>query len=471
VAIEVDGTFTYTSDRAHTPERIFFDLDGAVPGVDGHRAFSKDINDKLVKRVRVGLTKPGVTRIVLDLEGASDFTVSQLSNPDRLIVELHEVGGKPPEEASPANTTFSPVTSVAPPASQPPSPAFVKPTSSAPVKTMSSASILKVPAMPPVPVSRPLVTPRVDLSKMAKLDLSKAVTAKRMATLPNTSPELTARAAQLKQQLPTPPAVSPSARTASNVDLVQSLTRTLGLKVNRIVIDAGHGGHDQGTAGPGGLLEKDLVLDVALRLGKMIQQRMGAEVIYTRSDDTFVPLEERTAIANRSHADLFLSIHANSSPAADVAGIETYYLNFTNSPEAMTVAARENAASDKSVFQLKDLIQKISLHDKLEESKQFADNVQNAMQAFNVKSFPTAHNRGVRKAPFVVLIGASMPSVLTEIGFLTNAKQERLLARPEYREKVAEALFRGVHGYTQTLSHFEMASGRPAVARETLGTR
>jgi N-acetylmuramoyl-L-alanine amidase len=243
------------------------------------------------------------------------------------------------------------------------------------------------------------------------------------------------------------------------------------LKVNRIVIDAGHGGHDQGTTGPGGLLEKDLVLDVAQRLGKLVQQRMGAEVTYTRTDDTFVPLEERTAIANRSHADLFLSIHANSSPAPQVAGIETYYLNFTNSPEAMGVAARENAASGQSVFQLKDLIQKISLHDKLEESKRLADNLQGAMQAFNIKSFPAAHNRGVRKAPFVVLIGASMPSVLTEIGFLTNAKQEKLLTRPEYRQKVAEALYRGLHGYTQTLSHFEMAGKAETTRSETLGTR
>jgi N-acetylmuramoyl-L-alanine amidase len=449
VAIEVDGTFTYTSDRAHAPERIFFDLDGTVPGLEGRRAFSKDVNDKLVKRVRVGLTKPGVTRVVLDLEGASDFTVSQLSNPDRLIVELHEAGSKPGEPSAP----MSPVSSAA-------QPAFV------------TGAAKAIPAMPAAPTSKTLAAiPRVDLSKMARVDLSNGAPSKRMATLPSASPELTARAAQLKQQLPTPPVQSPSARTASNVDLVQSLTRTLGLKVNRIVIDAGHGGHDQGTVGPGGLLEKDLVLDVALRVGKLIQQRMGAEVIYTRSDDTFVPLEERTAIANRSHADLFLSIHANSSPAPEVAGIETYYLNFTNSPEAMTVAARENAVSDKSVFQLKDLIQKISLHDKLEESKQFADNVQNAMQAFNVKSFPAARNRGVRKAPFVVLIGASMPSVLTEIGFLTNGKQEKLLARPEYRQKVAEALYHGVHGYTQTLSHFEMASGRPAAGRETMGTR
>jgi N-acetylmuramoyl-L-alanine amidase len=168
-------------------------------------------------------------------------------------------------------------------------------------------------------------------------------------------------------------------------------------------------------------------------------------------------LQERTAIANRNHADLFLSIHANSSVAHEVAGVETYYLNFTNSPEAMNTAARENASSDKSVFELKDLIQKISLHDKIEESKQFAESVQTSMQAFTNRSFPSARNRGVRKAPFVVLIGASMPSVLAEVGFLTNTRQEAMLSKPEYRQKLAEALFRGVQRYTQTLSHFEVA--------------
>jgi N-acetylmuramoyl-L-alanine amidase len=278
-----------------------------------------------------------------------------------------------------------------------------------------------------------------------------------IAKLPDTtSPESTRRAEQIKQELPDPPTVRPSAHGAET-GLTQSLTRALGLKVNRVVIDAGHGGHDQGTRGPDGLLEKDLVLDVALRLGKLIEQRMGAEVIYTRSDDTFIPLEERTAIANRNHADLFLSIHANSSPAPEVAGVETYYLNFTNSPDAMNVAARENAISDKSVFELKDLIQKISLHDKIEESKQFAESVQTSMQAFTARSFPSARNRGVRKAPFVVLIGASMPSILAEVGFVTNSRQEALLSKPEYRQKLAEALYRGVHSYNQTLSHFEVA--------------
>jgi N-acetylmuramoyl-L-alanine amidase len=236
-----------------------------------------------------------------------------------------------------------------------------------------------------------------------------------------------------------------------------SLTRALGLKIGRIVIDAGHGGHDQGTEGPKGLLEKDLVLDVALRLGKLVEDRMSAQVIYTRSDDTFIPLEERTKLANEKKADLFLSIHANSSPYPRIAGIETFYLNFSDSKEALDVAARENASSQKSIFELQDIIQKITAHDKAEESKEFAGRLQAALYAFSARNLPGEKNRGVKKAPFVVLIGASMPSVLAEIGFLSNPREEALLKKPDYRQKLAEALFRGVTRYSDSLSHFQVA--------------
>jgi N-acetylmuramoyl-L-alanine amidase len=236
-----------------------------------------------------------------------------------------------------------------------------------------------------------------------------------------------------------------------------SLTRALGLKIARVVIDAGHGGHDQGTEGPKGLLEKDLVLDVALRLGKLVESRMGAEVIYTRSEDTYIPLEQRTALANEKKADLFLSIHANSSPYPRIAGVETYYLNFTDSKEALDVASRENASSQKSIFELQDIIQKITLHDKAEESKEFAKGVQAALYAFSGHNVAGEKNRGVKKAPFVVLIGANMPSVLAEIGFLSNPREEALLKKPDYRQKLAEALYRGVTHYTDGLSHFQVA--------------
>ncbi len=237
----------------------------------------------------------------------------------------------------------------------------------------------------------------------------------------------------------------------------RSLTRALGLKVNRIVIDAGHGGHDEGTHGANGLLEKDVVLDVALRLSKLVQSRLGADVLLTRSDDTFIPLPERTAIANAGHADLFLSIHANSSPSPVVAGTETFFLNFTNSASALDVAARENAGSEKSVGELKDLISSITLNDKIAESQTFAQTIQDAIFPQVARSNVAAKNRGVKRAPFVVLIGASMPSVLAEIGFLTNLREESNLSKPEYRQKIAEALYKGVAQYAQSLSHFQVA--------------
>jgi N-acetylmuramoyl-L-alanine amidase len=228
-----------------------------------------------------------------------------------------------------------------------------------------------------------------------------------------------------------------------------------------VVIDPGHGGHDTGAEGPHGLLEKDVVLDLAKRLGKLIEERMGAEVIYTRSDDTFIPLRERTALANERKADLFLSIHANSSPSAPrAAGVETYYLNITGTKEAMDVAARENATSDESVFELADLIQKIAKADKAEESREFASRIQTALYAFSVKNVPAAKNRGVKSAPLVVLIGANMPSVLAEVGFLSNSREESLLKKPDYRQKLADALYRGVVRYTDSLSHFPTATAK-----------
>ena len=394
VAIETNGEFHYKSDRIPNPDRLFFDLQGARPHLGGKGITVKQVGDKFLKRVRIAENVPGVTRIVLDLENNVDYSASQLESPDRLIVELRRVNNTPLVSESKA------------PAVQAPPP------------------IVPVP-LPPAATS---VLPELSIAAAA----------------------------------PPPPPTQPSENRIANparrttADGSRSLTRALGLKINRVVIDPGHGGHDQGTSGTKGLLEKDLVLDVSLRLGKLIEERMGSEVIFTRSDDTFIPLGERTALANRKKADLFLSIHANSSPAAQVTGIETYYLNFTNAADAVDVASRENAGSDKSVYELQDLVQTIARHDKMEESREFAGSVQTALQSFESKYSATAKDRGVRKAPFMVLIGAQMPSVLAEVGFLSNAREELQLAKPEYRQKLAEALYKGLAKYSQTLSHYEL---------------
>jgi N-acetylmuramoyl-L-alanine amidase len=238
----------------------------------------------------------------------------------------------------------------------------------------------------------------------------------------------------------------------------RSLTRALGLKIGKIVIDAGHGGHDTGTIGPNGLLEKDVVLDVAKRLGRLLETRLGAEVVYTRRDDTFIPLETRTAIANRERADLFISIHANSSQDSDARGVETYYLNFTSSPEALEVAARENAVSEKSIHELQDLVKKIALKEKIEESREFAGDVQESLYGGLALNNAGIRDRGVKKAPFIVLIGANMPSILAEISFVSNPTDERKMETSEHRQRIAESLYRGVSKYVNGLSGVKVAS-------------
>jgi N-acetylmuramoyl-L-alanine amidase len=399
VIIEVSGNFDFHSERAHDPERIFFDISRSHPRIAGKRFYSKNWDDKLVKKIRVAETKTGVTRVVLDLQGASDYTTDQLSNPDRLVIELRPKG-------VPAPTAIP-----------------------APMVTQTLPSL---PSFTPLP--QPVTEARAPISSPSESRASSAVV-----------PLESSHAAKLSS------------------DGGDSLTRALGLKIRRVVLDPGHGGHDDGTSGPTGLLEKDLVLDVALRLGKLIESRMGSEVIYTRSDDTFVPLEGRTALANDKKADLFLSIHANSSPYPRIGGVESYYLNFTNAKDALAVASRENAASDKSVFELRDLAQKITLQAKEEESKEFAARIQAALFPFAARYDPGIKNRGVKKAPFVVLIGAMMPSVLVEIGFLSDPHEESLLKRPDHRQRLAEALYRGVSRYAQSLSHFEVAQAADSV--------
>jgi N-acetylmuramoyl-L-alanine amidase len=250
--------------------------------------------------------------------------------------------------------------------------------------------------------------------------------------------------------------VTREARPTASGD--RSLTRALGLKIGKIVIDAGHGGHDTGTIGPNGLLEKDVVLDVAKRLGRLLESRLGAEVIYTRQDDTFIPLETRTAIANRERADLFISIHANSSHDSDARGVETYYLNFTSSPEALEVAARENAVSEKSIHELQDLVKKIALKDKIDESREFAGDVQESLYGGLALNSAGIRNRGIKKAPFIVLIGANMPSILAEISFVSNPTDERKMETSEHRQRIAESLYRGVSKYVNGLSGVKVAS-------------
>ena len=223
------------------------------------------------------------------------------------------------------------------------------------------------------------------------------------------------------------------------------------------MLDPGHGGHDLGTVGPEGLLEKDLVLSLAFKLKKMLEQKLGSEVILTRDKDTFVSLEERTDIANRNHADLFISIHANSSSFRSISGVETYYLDFAKTDSEREVAARENAGTGNSVSDLEGLIKKIAQADKSDESRELASVIQNKLfRGAQILSSST-RDRGVRRAPFVVLIGANMPSILTEVAFISNPKDEKLLRKEQNREHLADALFSGIEDYVKKLGSYPIA--------------
>jgi len=231
----------------------------------------------------------------------------------------------------------------------------------------------------------------------------------------------------------------------------RTLTRMLGLKIGRIVLDPGHGGHDHGSIGPGGFLEKDLVLSLAIELQKLLEEKLGADVILTRYNDIFISLEERTAIANQYRADIFISIHANSSRARTTSGVETYYLDFAKTKAEREIAARENATAASSIYELENLIKKIAQADKAAESRELALIVQKFLYSGAKKAIPSTQDRGVRSAPFVVLIGAKMPSVLAEVAFLSNPKVEKLLKRSANQEHLVKALFSGIEGYVKTL--------------------
>ena len=260
----------------------------------------------------------------------------------------------------------------------------------------------------------------------------------------------TAAASAPQRRAAAPPAAGAGRSAATNAGGGFSLSRQLGLRVARIVIDPGHGGHDPG-AEVKGVTEAGLVLDVALRLEALLQKERNVEVVLTRRTNTYLSLEDRTAAANSSDGDLFLSIHANANSRSTVRGVETYFLNFAPNPEAEAIAARENADSSRSMRELPDIVEAIALNNKRDESRDFAAIVQSALYERLQKVNRNLKNLGVKQAPFMVLVGASMPAILAEIAFMTNSQEVALLRTDRYRQQIAEALCAGVMRYQETL--------------------
>jgi N-acetylmuramoyl-L-alanine amidase len=432
IVVTLSDTIAFNAARIAAPDRVYFDLHRAKLTPDIAKK-NWDVKDGLLKSLRLGQNKDGVVRLVLDVNGARDYSGYLLSNPYRLVIEVH---------AKPAAASGSVV------ANATPAPAV-------PVASVSGAAARNAKAEADDTDAKPRAVAGETVSVNAE---SKPTAAAKQA------------AAKSKADATKSVALVPPTESKPTRDGQRSLTRALGLKISRIVIDPGHGGHDTGTIGPHGLMEKDLCLDVALRLGHEIEEKLpGAEVIYTRKDDTFVPLEERTAIANEAKADLFVSVHANSSHDAAARGIETYYLNFATSEESMAVAARENALAQSSLHDLQDIIKKIARNEKVEESKELASDIQDSLTHRLQLVSQDERNRGVKKAPFVVLIGANMPSVLSEISFISNPSDEKLLRKTDQRQRVADGLYRGIASYLDSLNSLSYDKSKLVSANRTSG--
>ena len=511
VAIDLDGEVQYQAGRVPNPDRIFFDLPNTkLTSTLVGKSF--DVQDGFLKKIRVGQYQRDSTRVVLEVEDLSEYSAFVLPNPYRLIIDIHGKQAKTQTQVASARPPDSPADieerssrsivsgNIAPNAGtqgseagstsehqgqssgsqsrQWPGSDTLQPSANSVgggAKSGDQSASAKPSAAHSAKISgttKPLYTtvakatqPKPDPDDNDEL-LSNQSTATRSGikatSEPTSAPTAVAVAPRdksaKKAARPTQAQIAAAREAAPTSAGDRSLIRALGLKIGRIVIDPGHGGHDTGTIGPEGLMEKELVLDVSLRLGRLLESRLGADVIYTRDDDTFIPLETRTAIANEKQADLFVSVHANSSPDPAARGVETYYLNFTSSPDALEVAARENAVSEKSIHELQDLVKKITLKEKIEESRELASDVQQSLYSGLSAKNPSLHNRGVKKAPFVVLIGANMPSILAEISFVSNPTDEERLGTAEYRQKIAESLYKGVAKYVGGLSGVKVAS-------------
>jgi N-acetylmuramoyl-L-alanine amidase len=506
IVIDVGSKVKYQAARISGPDRIYFDIEGAKLDAALLRK-PIDVDSGFLKTVRVAQNQSGVVRVVLEVNRVTDYSVFLLPDPYRLVVDVY--GTSAAAEAAARNTAPppGPTTTDAPPV-KPEKPgketAAKSSSKAAPVAAdkaapksapaaSANASTTQTQSAPALSASAdtPADTepaPRKASGTTAKnsqksaasstkasaahdSDGSDSTTSAAAAPADSTGPPLPAHPASLKKAgrgaksaHDQAEEMGPSATPELTRDGQHSLTRALGLKIGRIVIDAGHGGHDTGTIGPSGLMEKDLCLDVALRLGKIIQQRLpSAEVVFTRDDDTFIPLERRTEIANEAKADLFISVHANSSQDRKARGIETYYLNFTGSSDAMEVASRENALSDSGVHNLQDIVAKIARNEKIEESRDLATLIQDSLAKRMDNINRGERNRGVRKAPFVVLIGADMPSVLAEISFISNPNDEQWLKKPENRQKVADGLYRGIESYLQSTNSLASNQAHSAI--------
>jgi N-acetylmuramoyl-L-alanine amidase/putative methionine-R-sulfoxide reductase with GAF domain len=357
VVLDLEDQVQYEAHRLTGPERIYFDLhDTALaPELEGKTI---EIGDALLARVRMAQPVSGLTRVVLETKGNSNFSVSLEPNPYRLVVEVRKLGAN-----HKAQVNLFPGT--------------------------AEAEHEKLAIVVPPPS-------REDLQMRARV------------------PKM------------------------------------------RIVVDAGHGGWDLGTVGKRGLLEKDLVLEIAQRLGKLLESRLGADVILTRKDDNYIPLDERAGMANQSQADLFISVHANYSDLPSARGVETYYTNFFATPNSKDLETRDNGTDSRNATTA--TLSPADLHLKIEQSRRLAASVQRSLYGTLSVQNPGLRDRGVKAASYVVLTETAMPGILAEVSFVSSPTDEQKLRSDGYREQIAEALYKGIARYAASSHGVKVAS-------------
>jgi len=361
VVLDLEDQVQYEAHRLAGPDRIYFDLHDTQLAAD-LAGKSIDVGDALINRIRVAQPVAGMTRIVLETKGNSNFSVSLEPNPYRLLVEVRKIGA----------------------------------------------------------------TPKGAVNLFPNADAEKKLMA--IVVPPPTKEDL-----QLRARVP---------------------------KL-RIVVDAGHGGWDLGTVGRRGLLEKDLVLEIAQRLGKLLESRLGMEVIYTRQDDNYIPLDQRAEIANQAQADLFVSVHANYSDLPSARGVETYYTNMFSAPGSKEAGAKDvdtRPSSGNSRIAAPAQLSAADLHERIEQSRHLAASVQRSLYGTLSAQNPGLRDRGIKEAGFVVLTESAMPGILAEVSFVSSPTDEQKLRSDGYREQIAEALYKGIARYAASSKGVRVAS-------------
>ena len=411
VVIRSSAPVHYTSNllekNGRKSRRLFVDF--AQSHIDPKFTEPVPIQDGLLRQIKTGQLNTTTVRVTLDIESISNYKIFSLNDPFRVIIDVHGQGKKRGlSKTAPAirNKRIQ-AEKAAQSATSPGHEQAQKET--------------QTPSVPPVPTENKQKTSKIKVEDNQSL-----------ITLEDLKKRKPGTAAQKK----------PS--TAEDATL--SLTQQLGLGVHRIVIDPGHGGKDPGAMAYG-LKEKEITLKVAKKTAADLRKKYHYEVIMTRDTDTFLPLEERTAIANTKKADLFVSIHVNAHPSKSIRGVETFYLNLATNTEAMRVAARENATTSHNISDLQDILADLMQNSKIEESSKLAEFVQNSLVSGLKERHFTTQDLGVKQAPFYVLIGAEMPAVLAEISFISNHEEADMLRQDQYLNEIADRIASGIAGY------------------------